>query len=54
MVAKGRGGASNVANYVAEAQARRQKFADGGVPPRSLLGRVRDNMSRSIGDKVDS
>ena len=54
MATKGRGGASSVANYVAEAQARRQKFADGGVPPRSLLGRVRDNMSRSIGDKVDS
>ena len=54
MATKGRGGASSVANYVAEAQARRQKFADGGVPPRTLLGRVRDNMSRSIGDKVDS
>lgn len=54
MATKGRGSASSVAKYVAEAQARRQKFADGGVPPRSLLGRVRDNLSRSIGDKVDS
>ena len=54
MATKGRSGTSSVTKYVAEAQARRQKFADGGVPPRSLMGRVRDNLSRSVGDKFDN
>ena len=54
MATKGQGGAKSVAKYVAEAQARRQKFADGGVPEPGLLGRVRDALSQRIGDKVDS
>ena len=54
MATKGRSGMGNTAKFIAEAQARRQRFADGGVPGRSLVGRMRDSISRGIGDRVDS